>query len=254
LLTTRGISPLIDSDDSIIDVLKEVSLHFHLPNDTLKIYFFGTGCFNVFGEKRINKLLKHTFSSADIVVSDDLSGAAKAACGNDSGLVSVLGTGANCGFFDGNIISYRHHSAGYLLGDEGSGFYIAQKLLNLLLYNRLPDELKEIFYADHKLSSSSLIHKIYSSEAPHRAVAAFLPWFAQHKDIPEVNEVVKSAFDDFIDGIFLPVFEQNYTETNIITGGVAYNFSETLIYCFSAHHLPLPQFLKSTVIQLNDRL
>ena len=47
-------------------------------------------------------------------------GSCRALCDKKNGIVSILGTGSNSCYYDGDNINMQINSLGYLLGDEGS--------------------------------------------------------------------------------------------------------------------------------------
>src|SRR5450432_278797 len=89
------------------------------------IYFYGAGCFD---DKIdiIKKALQQLFFNADIFVGLDLLGSARSVLGDKPGFVGILGTGTNSCLYNGNKIIANIDSLGYLIGDEGSGYYIGK--------------------------------------------------------------------------------------------------------------------------------
>ena len=69
----------------------------------------------------MSSLFSNLFLNADIHIYSDMLGACIATKGTQKGLVSILGTGSNICYYNGNKIVQKSRSLGYLLGDEGGG-------------------------------------------------------------------------------------------------------------------------------------
>jgi N-acetylglucosamine kinase-like BadF-type ATPase len=64
--------------------------------------------------------LQVVFTKADILVKEDLLGAAYAVYRGKPTMVCILGTGSNSCYFDGKDIKVELPSLGFLLGDDGA--------------------------------------------------------------------------------------------------------------------------------------
>ena len=154
---TRGINPSLMNDTQIIEILvSEVRpkilnfLQFSLDDASMKsensrddslktsvsstsslvhsLRFYGSGCRPEQCE-RMQHLLSTTLMAQDVVVASDLLGAARALCGNQSGIVCILGTGSASAHYNGESFEQSTPSLGYILGDEGSGTSLGKHLL-----------------------------------------------------------------------------------------------------------------------------
>jgi N-acetylglucosamine kinase-like BadF-type ATPase len=52
-------------------------------------------------------------------------------------IVSILGTGSNCSYFDGKKLNQKVTSLGYVLMDDASGNYFGRQLLRDYYFNRM---------------------------------------------------------------------------------------------------------------------
>ncbi len=59
------------------------------------------------------------------------------------GIVAILGTGSNSGYYNGKKIIRNSPGLGYVLGDEGSGAYLGKKVLQYYLYKTFDAELHD---------------------------------------------------------------------------------------------------------------
>ena len=77
--------------------------------------------------KNINK--ETFFKNAKVKVKDDVYGASIAACYDKKGIVGILGSGANCAYYDGKKPEKNNYGLGFILGDEGSSNHLGRLLL-----------------------------------------------------------------------------------------------------------------------------
>ncbi|MCB0814799.1 MAG: hypothetical protein KDB87_16760, partial [Flavobacteriales bacterium] len=66
-----------------------------------QVYVYGAGCGDPARESRLVDVISPLFPRAEVHVASDLLGAARGLLGEDAGLVLILGTGMNAGYFDG---------------------------------------------------------------------------------------------------------------------------------------------------------
>lgn len=195
---TNGINPSVLNESEIEKIFKDELLlnvsELHLIS---KIYFYGAGC----TEERRN-IIRDIFltfgaSNADIIVESDLLGAAKAVCGNNQGVVGILGTGSNSCLYNGNCIIDNTPSLGYILGDEGSGAYIGRRLISDIMKGVMSDYLYDLFTKETGLTVPEVIKKVYRDSTPNRFLASVSRFCANHLDEPEIQELLIKCFEDF---------------------------------------------------------
>lgn len=142
---TSGINPYFLGEEEIRRVLtREVLVELPIERIT-DVYFYGAGCIGLPGEMLCLQL--HRVIGPDTVeVNSDLIGAARALFGDKAGIVAILGTGSNSGFYDGRDIILQTPSLGFILGDEGSGSDLGKHLLSDAMKGLLPEELGKGFF------------------------------------------------------------------------------------------------------------
>jgi glucosamine kinase len=137
---TSGYNPNISDSNYLRQLLISGFPADFDSNGIMEILYCGAGCGSVFGKDRVQKALKYFFQKvSDINVLTDLEGAAKGMLGQKSGVIGILGTGANAGLYDGNSIIKSPPSVGFMLGDEGSGAYLGKELTKKILRNELSE-------------------------------------------------------------------------------------------------------------------
>jgi glucosamine kinase len=98
---TQGISPYFLGKEQIQQLLLK-ELCPKLKNAEInEIDYYGTGCANPGNAKMIRQAIQKIFPSARVNVTHDLMAAARAVCGNNKGIVCILGTGSNSCFYNG---------------------------------------------------------------------------------------------------------------------------------------------------------
>src|SRR4051812_27899065 len=94
--STVGLNPVFVSKQEIRNVLRGANFFTGFDRKIGEVRFFGAGCGNEEGKKKMEGSLKAFFKKAKVYVQSDLMAAAVATCGNKEGIVCILGTGSNC--------------------------------------------------------------------------------------------------------------------------------------------------------------
>jgi N-acetylglucosamine kinase-like BadF-type ATPase len=129
IIETQGASPYFLNEEQLVEMMvKELvpALKKKVPD---QVFFYGTGCAAAENRAMIKRAIKKLFPQAAVEVEHDLTGAARALCGGNRGIVAILGTGSNSGYYNGRKIVRNSPGLGYVLGDEGSGAYLGKKVL-----------------------------------------------------------------------------------------------------------------------------
>ena len=127
VINTQGINPVHQSREQIVSIIRD---EFQNRVGAEAVYFYGSGIRPEM-EKTMRDILEEMFPQAMTVeVHSDLLGAARALCGHEYGIASILGTGANSCLYDGEKIVEHTPALGYILGDEGSGAALGKRFLH----------------------------------------------------------------------------------------------------------------------------
>jgi glucosamine kinase len=132
---TIGFNPYYISEQPMLDELAKSTL-VEIKDNVTQVFFYGAGCSSVAKSGEIKQTLGKFFNRAIVEVNHDLLAAARALCGNQAGLVAILGTGSNTCFFDGTTIVKNVSSLGFFLGDEGSGAPFRKNLYSSIVERR----------------------------------------------------------------------------------------------------------------------
>lgn len=248
---TKGLNPFFMSSQQMSQEIGE-GLVPSLPcrADVRSIYFYGAGCTPQKSPDVIAALERH-FPSADCFVTSDMLGAARALSGRESGIVCILGTGANSCLYDGSEIVMNVSPLGFILGDEGSGAVLGKNFIGALLKNQLPAGLKEEFLRHYSLTPEEIIDKVYRQPFPNRFLASFAPFLCEHLSLQEVRELVRCAFD-----LFLVRNVRQYPGVDSLpihfVGSVAFYFREVLCEALASHGWHMGNILRTPIDGLLD--
>lgn len=203
-----------------------------------RIIVYGAGCGTPERSATMEIAIRQVWPSASIAVRTDLEGAARGLWGAAPGLVLVLGTGSNVGWYDGERVHQSMPSLGYVLGDEGSGADIGRALLQDAFYRRMPEEISVALFGNDGPSISGVLEEVYRSPFPSRALAAYAGRLAGLTEHVYVRELITARFHAFIEA-FKPFHAMEQRAAVRATGSVAYGFQEILSACLMEHGMEL---------------
>ncbi len=243
-VNTIGISPYFLTTNEITLLLQK---SFAKKTDLTKIeavYFYGTGLSNPDNVLSLKKALKAVFTKAKLTIETDLVAAARASCQNDKGVVCILGTGSNTGFYNGKKITKNSPGLGYVLGDEGSGAYLGKKVIQYFLYQTFDEELMASFQKKYNLTKDAILNSIYKSPFPNRTLASFAPFLAEHRGHYMIENIIEDGLNDFF---FAHINKMNESWIHPIhfVGGVAYAFKDIIKQLALSYEIELGKIIKS---------
>lgn len=192
-----------------------------------QVWIYGAGCGSEERQQRMSEAMRRVWPGAAVEVDSDLMGAAIGLCGTTAGLVLILGTGMNAGYFDGSRLHRPMPSLGYLLGDEGSGADIGRHLLQDLFYARIPDGIQDLIFGVPGPRLPQVLQSIHQAPHPARELAGHTALLAPHLDRPYVRELIQARFHALAD-LLTRFFKPEQLERVHATGSVAYGFREIL--------------------------
>jgi glucosamine kinase len=127
---------------------------------------------------RLGALISERLDGAAVWLGADMVTAHAGALAGEPGVVVAAGTGAVALGVDAGGAAHRADGLGYLLGDDGSGFAIGRAGVRAALRareSRGPATALEHAAAAFFGGLDDLPHRVYSSAAPVRELAAFAP-------------------------------------------------------------------------------
>ena len=219
---SSGINPFfLTSEDIFLLFKKELDNFSGYQFDI--IYFYGTGCNSEAKNNTVKNALSRFFPCDKILIGTDLLGAARSLCQNSQGIACIMGTGSNSCYYDGRVIVSNVAPLGYILGDEGGGAVIGRKLISAVLKKQVPQPVIDLFTDTYKISPAEILERVYMKPFPNRFLGQFAKFVSSNIQIPELQEIVITSFEEFIKRNVL-----QYPESGILpihfTGSIAIYF------------------------------
>ncbi len=224
---TRGINPYLESADSIAVMLQDeipaISLK-HVPDF---ICYYGAGAASKEKQQQLKGLLKTHFNVATVEVESDMMAAARALCGDNKGIVCILGTGSSSCYYDGKKIKERQPSLGYIAGDEGSGNHMGKRVLQYYTYGTFDTQLKMDFELRFGDDISKIVHKLYHEPYPNRYLASFVTLLSENRGHYMVENIIEDCLNDFFQVSILK-YRQSWRKPLFFSGSIAFHFRDII--------------------------
>jgi glucosamine kinase len=227
IIETQGASPYFLNESQIISMIRHELLPALNKKKPTHIYFYGTGCAAPANRAMIKRALTHIFPFAKVEVEHDLTGAARALCGKNKGIVAILGTGSNSGYFNGKKIIRNSPGLGYVLGDEGSGAYLGRKVLQYFLYKTFDAELHHTFTNKYRLAAADILDAVYKKPLPNRYIASFTMFLSENRGHYMIENIIEDGLWDFF-SIHLARYPESGRVPVYFTGSVSFGFQDIL--------------------------
>jgi len=245
-IVTQGISPYFLSSMQIKSILEKELLPGLKAAVPQIIHFYGTGCSNPENVSIVKQALRKLFTAADIKVTSDLMGAAKALCGDEKGVACILGTGSNSCYYNGRKIVDNSPGLGFILGDEGSGAYMGKKVVQYFLYNTFDPDLMDRFKAKYNTNSTTILDAVYRQPLPNRYLAGFVGFLVENRGHFMIENIIEDSFNDFF-FTHICKYKESWTLPIHFTGSVAYGFKDVLKEMCQSYELELGNVLKQPI-------
>lgn len=163
------------------------------------LYIYTAGIVTPQVREAFTERIRSIVDVEDIEIQDDLVAAARAVCGRAPGIVAILGTGSNACQWDGEKVSFRVRSGGYIIGDEGGGAVLGKMFLADYIKGLVPEDLAADFASSHDASYEGIVALVYKSAAPAGALGSLAPWLLERYSHPYIKGLIDSNFQSFID-------------------------------------------------------
>lgn len=247
---TSGVNPMIQTKKLVYSQLEEV-VEYTSGFEVSRICFFGAGCSEESNKDIIRGSFSSLFKSPEMIVENDLMGAAIALFGNSPGIACILGTGSNCCSYDGQSIIEARHGIGYILGDEASGAYFGKRLIRDYLYGCMEGSLSNAFDQKFGLNREQILEKVYKEENPNRFLAGFSSLLSEHLSNDYAAGVVRQGIDEFIESNVLSYHGSKESRVGFC-GSVAYAFRDVIRDRMQVAGLRLGNILQRPIDGLKD--
>jgi len=163
------------------------------------LFFYGAGCGTEPPKQLISKVFKPIFENANILIKEDTYAAVYACCSlGEKAIVSILGTGSNCSYYDGYEVHQKITSLGYVLMDDASGNYFGRQLLRDCYFNKMPSDLQKKFKDEFELEAELIKDHLYKKPNPNTYLAKFAKFLVLNKELKYSKKLIKKGFNLFI--------------------------------------------------------
>lgn len=242
-IETSGFNPYsyrISSLDKILEPINKSTKSFKIK----RISYYGAGINNLQTKSIVEKSIKNHFLNTKVDVLSDLLGSCRALCNDKKGVVSILGTGSNSCYFDGNQIKKKINSLGHLLGDEGSGYVLGKSFLKKLLRNELPNNLSDSFNDNFNIKENFLrdIHK-GDSYNMISGISKFI--YTVKKD-----KIIKKLLIDHFKYYFNEIILKYNTKKIYLSGSIAHYFSDEIKEVSNGYNVNIMKIIKDPIDHL----
>lgn len=173
----------------------------------------------------IQQRLQSELNSQNIKVYADTLAVARALLLDQAGWVGILGTGSAAIHFDGNQISDRKPSLGYILGDEGSGVDLGRRFVSACLRNHFPAKLNQMIN-DHfpELSEEYLLREVYQKGNTKAHLSGYISFLSNYQNEPIIYQLIEKAFQSYFD----EYFADKHPAEMSFSGSIAFYFGNIL--------------------------
>ena len=246
---TKGWNPLFLSLEQMMLRLKSYSELKAVYTKIIEVHFYTPGCSSASSFDILESSLTSFFVNANVIIKTDLCAAARAAYNGKSLFVSILGTGSNTAFYNGESIDQLKPSLGYVMGDEGSGASLGRLLLRSYLYQNLPSDLYIAFTKKYSISKEMVLKSVYKEDHPNHFLASYVPFLVTHKMHPFVKDLVQKEFKCYLDTHVLshPLCH-DYSISFI--GSVAFYFQDIIKALCEEYKLNIAEFVRFPIHSL----
>lgn len=244
---TLGLNPEILDGEEIIERLNNRFDILQNKNNATHLFFYGAGCGTDRMKISLSQIFKNYFPNAIIAVEEDTYAAVYATTPiGEQAIVSILGTGSNCSFFDGKELHQKVQSLGYIIMDDCSGNFFGKELIRKYYFNKMPKHLAVELEKAYDLAPDFIKSKLYKEPNPNAYLATFAMFLIQHKDDDFCREIIFKGMKSFIEN-YIEQYD-NCKEVPVhFVGSIAFYLKEELQEIFNKYELQLGNVLRRPI-------
>ncbi len=249
LFTTQslGLNPEVLDKADIIARLEDKFDISHNKNNVSNLFFYGAGCGTDRMKNFLTQVFEEYFPNATVAVHEDTYAAVYATTPkNEKAIVSILGTGSNCSYFDGVVLHQKVQSLGYIAMDDCSGNRFGRHLLRAYYFNKMPATMAKSFEKEYKLDADVIKNNLYKEPNPNAYLATFAKFLIKHKDTELCKQFIFAEMEDFVEN-YIKQFD-NCTEVPVhFVGSIAFYLKEELEMVLSKHGIKVGNVLRRPI-------
>jgi N-acetylglucosamine kinase-like BadF-type ATPase len=249
LFTTQslGLNPEVLDKAEIIARLEDKFDISHNKNNVSNLFFYGAGCGTDRMKNFLTQVFEEYFPNAAIAVHEDTYAAVYATTPkNEKAIVSILGTGSNCSYFDGVVLHQKVQSLGYIAMDDCSGNRFGRHLLRAYYFNKMPAHLAKAFEKEYNVDPDYIKNNLYKEPNPNAYLATFAKFLIKHKDEDLCKQFIFAEMEDFVEN-YIKQFD-NCTEVPVhFVGSSAFYLKEELETVLQKHNISIGNVLRRPI-------
>ena len=244
---TLGLNPEVLTEEILVERITTNYQLYENRNTVSEIYFYGAVC----GTERIRSFVERSlagiFRTAKIEVKEDTYAAVFATTKpTDKAIVCILGTGANCSYWDGEKLYQAVDSLGYILMDESSGNFYGKRLIIDYYFKKMPADLVQKFENQYELNSDVIKNHLYKMPNPNSYLATFAKFVVENKNHDYCRSMVKKGMQLFVDN-WISQYEARYEVPINFVGSIAFFLQDILEEVLAENNLKLGNVLRKPI-------
>jgi len=247
---TQGINPYFNDEKFILQLLNKNINLIHHAEEIKKIYFFTAGASSPDRVATVANALSTFFKNAKILVEHDILAAAIACCKEKKGIVCILGSGSNAGYYDGKKVKKNNFGLGYILADEGSANWLGRMLLKNYMYETLPDKLAKKFTKRYDYDRKHILDKVYRNPEPAIFLSSFTDFYIENREDEYLKNLIKTGFRSFLNAYVLNMRKEEPDAPVYFVGSVAATFQDQLREAASEMDISITNIIKEPINNL----
>jgi N-acetylglucosamine kinase-like BadF-type ATPase len=244
---TLGLNPEILEGDEIIERINDRFDILQNKDKATHLFFYGAGCGTDKMKINLSRVFQEYFSNAIIAVHEDTYAAVYATTPKgEQAIVSILGTGSNCSYFDGKVLHQKVQSLGYIIMDDCSGNVFGKELIRKYYFNKMPKELAIDFEKEYNLDPDFIKSKLYKEPNPNAYLATFAKFLIQHKETEFCKKIIFKGMKSFVKN-YIRQYD-NCKEVPVhFVGSIAFYLKDELQIIFDKYELKLGNVLRRPI-------
>jgi N-acetylglucosamine kinase-like BadF-type ATPase len=229
---TLGMNPYFTKKEELISELTTVAsfLNDHLGSTREKlrtIHFYGAGYGNPATRRMLLKAFQEVFPGSSVQIETDLLAAARALFGNEPGIACIMGTGSNCGLYNGIDFIDRAPSLGFSLGDEGSAGFFGKWIVRDFYFKRLPTHIEDYVKTHFNMDINHTLDRTYRQKHGNAYIASFAQILATFREEDYIVDLIERAIQEFLT-YQLGYFQDSSQRKVGMVGSVAFYHEERI--------------------------
>lgn len=244
---TLGLNPEILEAHEIIERLNDRFDILQNKKTATHLFFYGAGCGTDRMKMALSEIFQDYFPNAAIAVYEDTYAAVYATTPKgEEAIVSILGTGSNCSYFDGKVLYQKVQSLGYIAMDDCSGNFFGKQLIRKYYFNKMPKALAKEFEKEYNLEPDFIKSKLYKEPNPNAYLATFAKFLIKHKEEEFCQKIILKGMKTFVKN-YIKQYD-NHKEVPIhFVGSIAFYLKEELQLTFDKYELKLGNVLRRPI-------